>query len=82
MKALYDDHPYDYLAFFNRQDPESKLTALHYAARFHHLEICQFLVETCGAEVNKTGEDGMTALHYMARFRLEKQSQVRERRIG
>lgn len=81
MKALYDEHIYDHKAFFNRQDPETKLTALHYAARFHHLEVCRFLVEKCEADVRKTGEDGMTALHYMARFRLERGSQVNKRKI-
>jgi ankyrin repeat protein len=57
-------------------DFETKLTALHYAARFHHEDICEFLIEECQVDVNKAGEDGMTPLHYIARFRVEKESQV------
>ena len=62
---------------FNRLDLETKLTALHYAARFHHLNICRYLIEVCRVDVNKAGEDGMTPLHYIARFRVEKDTQVR-----
>jgi ankyrin repeat protein len=62
--------------FFDRLDPESKLTALHYAARFHQFNVCRYLIEECGVDVNKPGEDGMTPLHYIARFRVERDSQV------
>lgn len=73
LKLLYREYQSNRRAFFNRLDPETKLTALHYAARFHHLEVCQFLVAECEADVVKPGEDGMTPLHYVARFRVEKE---------
>ncbi|CAF1272276.1 unnamed protein product [Adineta steineri] len=76
LKALFKDNISNLKIFFSRRDPETKLTALHYAARFHHLNICQFLIEQCHVEINKAGEDGMTPLHYIARFRVEKDSQA------
>jgi hypothetical protein len=74
--TLFDENQSNYKIFFNRLDPETKLTALHYAARFHHYDICKYLIEKCQVDVNKAGEDGMTPLHYIARFRVEKDSQV------
>jgi ankyrin repeat protein len=76
LKILFQENQFNYKTFFNRIDPETKLTALHYAARFHHYDICQYLIENCEVDVNKAGEDGMTPLHYIARFRVEKDSQV------
>lgn len=76
LKMLVPDNDSNYATFFNRLDPESKLTALHYAARFHHYHICEYLIEVCKVDINKAGEDGMTPLHYVARFRVEKDSQV------
>jgi ankyrin repeat protein len=76
LKILYEENHSNYTTFFNRLDIETKLTALHYAARFHHEDICEFLIEECQVDVNKAGEDGMTPLHYIARFRVEKDSQV------
>jgi ankyrin repeat protein len=76
LKILFQENRFNYKTFFNRLDPETKLTALHYAARFHHYDICQYLIENCEVDVNKPGEDGMTPLHYIARFRVEKDSQV------
>ncbi|UJR27150.1 hypothetical protein I4U23_008449 [Adineta vaga] len=76
LKRLYQQNISNHKIFFNRLDSETKLTALHYAARFHHLDICIFLIEQCEANVNKAGEDGMTPLHYIARFRVEKDSQT------
>lgn len=75
MQALFRQNP-NRRVFFNRLDPETKLTPLHYAARFHHLDVCRYLIEQCEADLNKPGEDGMTPLHYLARFRAEKESQV------
>jgi ankyrin repeat protein len=76
MELLLDENKSNCKVFFNRLDPETKLTALHYAARFHHQSICEYLVEKCGADVNKAGEDGMTPLHYTVRFRVDKDNQV------
>ncbi|CAF1140837.1 unnamed protein product, partial [Rotaria sordida] len=76
LQALFQENESNYRVFFNRLDPETKLTALHYAARFHHFQICQYLIEHCEADVNKAGEDGMTPLHYIARFRVEKDTQA------
>ncbi|CAF3006428.1 unnamed protein product [Rotaria sp. Silwood2] len=76
LQTLLQENESNYKIFFNRLEPETKLTALHYAARFHHLQICQYLIEHCEADVNKAGEDGMTPLHYIARFRVEKDTQA------
>lgn len=77
IKLLHQRNEMDRQAFFNRLDPDTKLTALHYAARFNHYDICRYLVEECGADVNKAGDDGMKPLHYIARFRADKDNQVR-----
>jgi ankyrin repeat protein len=77
LKILYQENQLNCKTFFNRLDPETKLTALHYAARFNHYEICRYLIEQCEADVNKAGDDGMKPLHYIARFRVEKDTQVR-----
>ncbi|CAF5171834.1 unnamed protein product [Rotaria magnacalcarata] len=74
LENLFNENRSNPRIFFNRLDPETKLTALHYAARFHHLDICEYLIKNCEANVNKAGEDGMTPLHYIARFRVEKDS--------
>ncbi|CAF3400425.1 unnamed protein product [Rotaria socialis] len=74
LENLFNENRSNPRIFFNRLDPETKLTALHYAARFHHLDICEYLIKNCEADVNKAGEDGMTPLHYIARFRVEKDS--------
>lgn len=79
IKILHQRNQMDRQAFFNRLDPDTKLTALHYAARFNHYEICQYLVEECEADVNIAGDDGMKPLHYIARFRADKDNQVRYR---
>ena len=76
LEHLYAQNKSNAKIFFSRLDPETKLSALHYAARFHHLNICRFLIEKCHVDKNKAGEDGMTPLHYVARFRVEKDSQV------
>ena len=81
IKLLHHRNQMECQAFFNRLDPETKLTALHYASRFNHYEICRYLVEECGADVNKAGDDGMKPLHYIARFRAEKDEQVRQLHI-
>lgn len=78
IKLLHSRNSIDCRAFFNRLDPETKLTALHYAVRFNHYEICRYLVEECGVDVNKAGDDGMKPLHYMARFRADKDEQFQE----
>lgn len=75
IKKLYSIHRDNPKVFFNRIDPETKLTALHYAVRFQHLHICQYLIEQCQANVDQPGEDSMTPLHYIARFRIEKTNQ-------
>ncbi len=76
MKTLCQENQSNRKVFFNRLDPETKLTALHYAARFNHYEICRYLIEHCEADVNKAGDEGMKPLHYVARFRVEKDTQV------
>ncbi|CAF0887601.1 unnamed protein product [Adineta ricciae] len=78
LEHLYAQNKSNAKIFFSRLDPETKLSALHYAARFHHLNICRFLIEKCHVDKNKAGEDGMTPLHYIARFRVEKDSETRE----
>ena len=45
---------------------EKKLTPLHYAARYSHVEIIDLLLEL-GAEINQPGDDDMTPIHYAAR---------------
>ena len=78
MKILHEgEDPSNRKIFFNRLDPDTKLTALHYAARFNHYQICQYLIEECEADANKAGDDGMRPLHYVARFRVENDVQVR-----
>jgi ankyrin repeat protein len=76
LKTLYQENQSNCKIFFNRLESETKLTALHYAARFNHYEICRYLIEQCEADVNKGGDDGMKPLHYIARFRVEKDTQV------
>ncbi|CAF3449980.1 unnamed protein product [Rotaria sp. Silwood1] len=76
LQILFQENESNHKIFFNRLDPETRLTALHYAARFHHLQICKYLIEDCEADVNKAGDDGMTPLHYIARFRVEKDTQA------
>jgi len=75
IKRLHFNNQENAKVFFNRTDLETKLTALHYAARFQHFHICQYLIERCQANVDQPGEDGMTPLHYIARFRVEKTNQ-------
>eukprot|EP00094_Tigriopus_californicus_P006606 TCALIF_06362-PA protein Name:"Similar to trpa-1 Transient receptor potential cation channel subfamily A member 1 homolog (Caenorhabditis elegans)" AED:0.12 eAED:0.12 QI:8/0.6/0.31/0.93/1/1/16/267/1355 len=48
---------------------KNKISALHYAARYDHLDIVKLLVGY-GANVNNKGDDGLTPLHFCARFKL------------
>ena len=43
-------------------------SALHYAARYSHIEIVATLVETLGAKTNVVGSDKMTPVHYASRY--------------
>ncbi len=43
------------------------MTTLHYAARFDHLALCEYLVEK-GCCVSMEDSDGRTPLHLAARF--------------
>ena len=42
-------------------------SALHYAARYSHLETVRKLLATKKATVDVIGSDGMTPLHYASR---------------
>ena len=44
-----------------------KVSALHYAARYSHIDVMHVLVQN-GADVNIQGDDGLTPLHYAARY--------------
>ena len=46
---------------------EKENSALHYAARYSHLETVKKLVATKQAVVDVEGSDGMTPLHYASR---------------
>ncbi|XP_013386790.1 transient receptor potential cation channel subfamily A member 1 homolog, partial [Lingula anatina] len=52
---------------------ESKLSPLHYAARYNHFEVVKILVER-GADVNKKGKDDLTPLHLAARCKRMKRT--------
>ena len=43
----------------------SKISALHYAARYDHMDIVMLLVES-GADLNIVDDDGLTPLHFCA----------------
>ena len=45
----------------------NKISILHYAARYDHLDIVKLLVEK-GADINIRGDDGLTPLHFCARY--------------
>jgi len=47
---------------------EKENSALHYAARYSHLETVKKLVATKQAVVDVEGSDGMTPLHYASRY--------------
>ena len=48
---------------------ESKVSALHYAARQNSLQIMEILLSH-GAEVDIKGPGGLTPLHFAARFKI------------
>lgn len=43
-------------------------TALHYAAARGNLELCAFLTQDCGADVNHKNFNGDTPLHFASRL--------------
>ena len=46
------------------QEPdEISWTALHYASRYNQREIIEYLLKSCGADVNAVTDDDVTALH-------------------
>ena len=49
---------------------EKENSALHYAARYSHLETVKKLLATQKAEVDVVGSDDMTPLHYASRLYL------------
>ncbi|XP_077974410.1 uncharacterized protein LOC120329316 isoform X2 [Styela clava] len=55
-----------------RKDAE-KLTPLHYAAKYNHLDMCKLLVEY-GADIHVKGEDDMTPLHLVAKYKRRTKS--------
>ena len=46
---------------------EKSLSALHYAARYSHVQMIRELVTEMKADVDRAGDDDMTPLHYAAR---------------
>ncbi|XP_071138004.1 transient receptor potential cation channel subfamily A member 1 homolog isoform X4 [Mytilus edulis] len=50
---------------------ENRVTPLHYAARYNHLDVARKLIE-CGANVDARDEEDLTPLHYTARYKREK----------
>ena len=57
---------------------ESKVGALHYAARYEQLEMVQ-AIAFWGADINIRGADGLTPLHYAAKYVLNFLSTVESR---
>nr|XP_039268134.1 transient receptor potential cation channel subfamily A member 1 homolog isoform X2 [Styela clava] len=50
---------------------DSKLTPLHYAARYTHYHMLQYLLKN-GANPNAKAEDGATALHFLAKYKKKR----------
>ncbi|CAK8698608.1 transient receptor potential cation channel subfamily A member 1-like isoform X2 [Clavelina lepadiformis] len=50
---------------------DGKLTPMHYAARYHHYHMINFLISN-GANVQPKGEDDATPLHFIAKYKKKK----------
>ncbi|CAH1799596.1 unnamed protein product [Owenia fusiformis] len=50
---------------------EDKLSALHYAARYNHVDIVKLLIDK-GADINMKGDDDARPLHYAARYKPQR----------
>ncbi len=49
---------------------DNKMSALHYAARYGHLDVVRQLVEK-GADTSIKGFDGLTPLHLCAKYKTQ-----------
>nr|UPO70950.1 sTRP5 [Mesobuthus martensii] len=47
---------------------DKKMTPLHYAARYNHINVAKLLLDY-GAEIDSKGEDGVLPLHVASRYR-------------
>ncbi|XP_071749523.1 transient receptor potential cation channel subfamily A member 1 homolog [Lepeophtheirus salmonis] len=68
LKGIISGFPTDQIAKRINILDENKISCLHYATRYAHLPILEYLIGH-GANVNILGDGGLTPLHFAARFK-------------